>query len=189
MMKMCQGPPFELMMVTTIFRPYLRKFVLIFFDDILIYNSSLDDHLCHLRVVFSLLQKRSLFVKKSKCNFASPVVKYLGHIVFKDGVVVDPSKIQAMIDWPIPKTIKALWGFLGLIGYFCKFVWDYGKISSPLTALLKKEAFRWTEATEEAFTKLKHAMTITPMLALLDFTKTFISESDASGVVIGVVLM
>lgn len=128
-------------------------------------------------------------MKKSKCNFASFVVEYLCHIVSKDGVAVDPSKIQAMVEWPIPKTIKALQGFLGLTSYYSKFVWDYGKINASLTALLKKEAFRWTEAAEEAFTKLKHAMTTTPVLALLDFIKLFVIESDASGVGIGAVLM
>jgi len=125
-------------LMNDIFRPYLHKFVLIFFDDTLIYSSSLDDHLCHLRVVFSLLRKHSLFVKKSKCSFASPMVECLGHIVSKDGVAADPSKIQAMVDWPIPKTIKALRGFLGLAGYYRKFVRDYGKISSPLTACSRR---------------------------------------------------
>jgi hypothetical protein len=176
-------------LMNDIFRPYLRKFVLIFFDDILIYSLTLDDHLCHLRTVFSLLQKHSLFVKKSKCSFASSAVEYLGHIVSKDGVAADPSKIQAMVEWPIPKTIKALRGFLGLTGYYRNFVRDYGTISAPLTALLKKEAFRRTEAAEEAFARLKHAMTTTPVLALPDFTKLFVIESDASGVGIGAVLM
>jgi hypothetical protein len=95
-------------LVNDIFRTYLRKFVLIFFDDILIYSFSLEDHLCHLRAVFSLLQQYSLFVKKSKCSFTSSSIEYLGHIVSKDGVAVDPSKIQAMVALPIPKTIKAL---------------------------------------------------------------------------------
>jgi hypothetical protein len=93
-------------LINDIFRPYLRKFVLFFFDDILIYSSSLEDHLFHLRAVFSLLRQHSLFVKKSKCNFASSSVKYPGHIVSKDGVAADPSKIQVMVAWPFQRHLK-----------------------------------------------------------------------------------
>jgi hypothetical protein len=113
----------------------------------------------------------------------------LGHLVGKDGVRVDPKKIEAMQDWPHPKTLKILHRFLGLIGYYLKFVKNYGKIAAPLTALLKKNSFPWTLATAQAFQTLKMAMFTTLVLALPDFKKTFVLECDASGKGISVVLM
>jgi hypothetical protein len=94
---------------------------------------------------------------------------------------VDPKKIEAMQDWPFPKTLKILHGFLGLTGYYRKFVWNYGKIASPLTSLLKNNSFTWTSTVDHAFQALKYAMCSTPILALPDFTKTFVLECDASG--------
>jgi hypothetical protein len=116
-------------------------------------------------------------------------VEYLGHLVGKDGIRVDPKKIEAMQDWPHPKTLKSLRGFLGLTGYYHKFVKNYGKIATPLTALLKKNSFTWTPTIAQDFQTLKMAMCTTPVLALPDFTKTFVLECDASGKGIGVVLM
>jgi hypothetical protein len=113
----------------------------------------------------------------------------LGHLVGKDGVRVDPKKIEAMQDWTHPKNLKILCGFLGLTGYYPKFVKNYGKIASPLTALLKKNSFTWTLAAAQAFQTLKTTMCTTPVLALLDFTKTFVLECDASGKGIGAILM
>jgi hypothetical protein len=113
----------------------------------------------------------------------------LGHLVGKYGFRVDPKNIEAMQDWPHPKTLKILHGFLGLIGYYHKFVKNYGKIVAPLTALLKKNSFTWTPAISQAFQTLKMAMCTTPVLTLPDFTKTFVLECDASGKGIGVVLM
>jgi hypothetical protein len=113
----------------------------------------------------------------------------LGHLVGKDGVRVDPKKIEAMQDWPHPKTLKSLRGFLGLTCYYRKFVKNYGKIAAPLTALLKKNSFTWTPATAQDFQTLKMAMCTTPVLALPDFTNTFVLECDALGKGIGVVLM
>ena len=98
-----------------------------------------------------------------------------------DGVTMDQEKVQATLEWPKPLTLKGLRGFLGLTGYYRKLVEDYGKIARPLTAMLKKDAFKWTPATESALSQLKVAMTKTPVLALPDFSKPFILECDASG--------
>ena len=176
-------------LMNDIFRRYLHKFVLVFFDDILVYGRTWNDHLAHLQEAFGILQKNHMFVKWSKCSFASSQVEYLGPIVSKDGVAADPRKIQCMIDWPRPTTIKALHGFLRLTGYYRKFVRGYGQIVAPLTALLKKDAFHWSETAEAKFILLKKAMTTTPVLALLDFSKMFVIECDASGEAIGAVLV
>jgi hypothetical protein len=113
----------------------------------------------------------------------------LGHLVGKDGVRVDLKKIESMQDWPHPKTLKSLCGFLGLTRYYHKFVNNYGKIAAPLTALLKKNSFTWTPVAAQAFQTLKTTMCTTPVLALPDFTKTFVLECDASGKGIGVVVV
>jgi hypothetical protein len=116
-------------------------------------------------------------------------VEYLGHIVGKDGVRVDPKKIEAMQDWPRPKHLNRLRGFLGLTGYYNKFVKNYGKNATPLVVLLKKNAFNWTPATDQSFQALKDTMCMTLVLALPNFTKTFVLECDASRKGIGAVLM
>jgi hypothetical protein len=139
--------------------------------------------------VLSLLSQHQLFLKQSKCDFGTSKVEYLGHLVGKDGVRVDPKKIEAMQDWRHPKTLKRLCGFLGLTGYYRKFVKNYGNIAAPLTALLKKNSFTWTPAAAQDFQTLKTTMCTTLVLALPDFTKTFVLECDTSGKGIGAVLM
>ena len=121
--------------------------------------------------------------------FLQKKVEYLGHIISEKGVAVDPFKIGAMQNWSTPRNIKLLHGFLGLTGYYRKFVKNYGKISAPLTSLLEKNVFQWLDRASAAFDKLKAAMTTTPVLTLPDFNRPFIIEADASGVGIGAILM
>ena len=135
------------------------------------------------------MEEKQLYANPSKCAFGVEEVEYLGHIVSHEGVKVDPNKIKDMRECSIPKTLKKLRGFLGLIGYHHKFVKNYGEIVAPLVTLLKKEAFSWTQETTKSFEKLKEAMCTTHVLTTLDFTKIFIMECDASGHGIGVVLM
>lgn len=171
-----------------VFRPYLQRFVAVFFDDILVYRRNLSDHLEHLKVVLETLKTHNLYAKLSKYSFAQQTTEYLGHVVSAEGVQVDRKKIQAMLDWPVPNNIKKLRGFLGLTGYYRKFVKGYAMIAQPLTELLKKK-FVWDERATMAFEELKERMTTTPVLKLLDFSKLFVVETDASGVGIGAVLI
>ncbi|GJS32512.1 retrotransposon-related protein [Tanacetum coccineum] len=175
-------------LMNTVLKTYLRKFVLVFFDDILIYSKSEEEHWGHLRTVLQIMQQHTLFAKESKCTFAANKMEYLGHIISDKGVSTDPTKIQATKHWPIPQTDKQLRGFLGLTGYYKKFIKNYAWISKPLTNLLKMGAFVWSQEAQEAFLALKQTMILTPVLALLNFQKTFVVETDASGVGIGVVL-
>jgi hypothetical protein len=186
---LCNAPSTFQSLVNHVFHTFLHHFFLVFFDDILIYIKTWTDHLTHVDQVLRLLSQPQLFLKQSKCAFGAPEVEYLGHLVGKDGIRVDSKKIEAMQDWSHPKTLKILHGFLGLTGYYRKFIKNYGKIASPLMALLKKNSFTWTTAATQAFQTLKTSMCTTLVLSLPDFTKTFVLECDASGKGISFVCM
>ena len=152
-----------------LFQPYLRKFVIVFFDDILVYSKSLEDHILHLEIVFQCLMTNQFFLKRTKCLLAQESIEYLGHIISRDGVSPDPEKIRAMVAWPAPTNVKQLCGFLGLTGFYRKFVKHYASIAAPLTNLLKKDSFTRSEEAQQSFDHLKDAMTHTPVLILPNF--------------------
>ncbi|KAL4282483.1 hypothetical protein GQ457_16G010960 [Hibiscus cannabinus] len=175
-------------LMNDVFRPYLRKFVLVFFDDILVYSPTWEDHLQHVGLVLQVLRTHQLVAKLSKCVFGQSMVGYLGHIISNDGVAIDPDKIVAIQQWPVPQNVKEVRRFLGLAGYYRRFIHHYASIAGPLTDLLKKDAFYWSSTAVKAFEELKGLLSSTPVLRLPDFTKPFNVETDASGIGIGAIL-
>ena len=174
--------------MNSIFRSYLIKYILVFFDDILIYSPTWETDLQHVKTTLEVLPKHQFFIKAKKCAFGQHKLEYLGHIVTAQGVKVDMGKIEAMVAWPRPTNISELRGFLGLTGYYRKFVKNYGIIAGPLTNLLKQGQFGWNDEVEAAFLALKQAMTTTPTLEIPNFDDSFTIEADASGDGIGAVL-
>jgi hypothetical protein len=162
--------------------------VSIFIDDILIYRNPWKDHVKHVDQVLQILENNQLCVKRSKFSFGKQEVEYLGHIVSREGVKVDPQKIQDITKCPTPKNIKSLRGFLGLTGYYQKFVKNYARIAGPLTSLLKKKTFLCNDKATLALSLLKDFMYSTPLLETPNFGKTFIVECDALGLGIGAIL-
>lgn len=144
--------------MNSVLAPFLRKFALVFLDDILIYSPDLQVHAQHLAQVLQALRLNQLFAKQSKCTFAQTKLEYLGHIISDSGVATDPDKTAAIVQWPRPTNTTELRGFLGLTGYYRKFIRNYGVIAKPLTSLLKKKAFEWTDQVTAAFEQLKLAM-------------------------------
>ncbi|XP_074336266.1 putative mitochondrial protein AtMg00860 [Apium graveolens] len=167
-----------------IFKPLLRNEVLVFFEDILVYSKSWSERLAHLQKVLQLIQDNSLHANLKKCSFGASEIQYLGHIIFAKGVSTEPGKLQAVTQWPTPQNLKQLRGFLGLTGYYWRFIQGYGQICKPLTNLLKNEAFKWDAAAEKAFQELKHNMVQPPVLALPNFSKPFITSGQGMGAVL-----
>lgn len=160
-----------------------------FFDDILVFSSDLATHVTHLDTVLATLSAHNFLLRHSKCEFARSRLNYLGHVISAHGVAPDPEKIQAMLAWPVPTSPTALRGFLGLTGFYRKFIRGYATVASPLTTLLRKDNFKWSPTADLAFQTLKTMMTHAPVLSTPDFSIPFTLETDALASAIGAVLL
>ena len=177
-------------LMNRVFKPYLDKFVIVFIDDILIYSRSKEEHEQHLRVILELLRQEKLYAKLSKCEFWLQEVQFLGHIVNHQGIQVDPSKIEAIKNWQVPKSPREIRQFLGLAGYYRRFIENFSSIAQPLTLLTQKDrAYEWGEEQEMAFRTLKKKLCEAPILSLPDGTDEMVVYCDASRKGLGCVLM
>jgi hypothetical protein len=162
----------------------------VFIDDILVYSKNEEEHAGHLYVVLQCLREHHLYAKLSKCDFWLKEVKFLGHTISQAGIVVDPDKVQEVMNWTPPTTVRQIQSFLGLAGYYRRFIPDFSRIVKPITELLKKEAkFVWGQKCEDAFHALRQHLTTAPVLAQPDNSKPFNVYCDASGTGLGCVLM
>jgi hypothetical protein len=185
------APAYFMYLMNSVFMPELDKFVVVFIDDILIYSKNLEDHAKHLHIVLQRLRDHRLYAKFSKCEFWLDTVKFLGHTISKDGISVDPSKVQEVMDWKPPTSVHQIHSFLGLAGYYRRFIPDFSWIAKPMTELLKKGVkFSWNEkAVEEAFHTLRAHLITALVLAQPDTSRPFDVYCDASGTGLGCVLM
>jgi hypothetical protein len=139
-------------LMNKVFMEYLDKFVVVFIDDILVYSRSEEEHEEHLCLALQKLRQNRLYTKLSKCEFWMKQVAYLGHVISKGGISVDPSKVQDILSWNVPTSVGDIQSFLGLVGYYRRFIKGFSKISKPLTELLKKDKkFEWTSTCEASF--------------------------------------
>jgi hypothetical protein len=176
-------------LMQTILHPYLDKFVVVFLDDILIYSKSEGEHKEHLRLVLQVLRKQRLFAKMSKCEFYKSEVNFLGHMISAEGLAVEPTKVKAVEEWPVCRSVDDIRSFLGLAGYYRRFVPNFSGVAAPLTDLTgKNKIWKWDREQDEAFQRIKAAITSAPVLLTADPSLPYTISTDASGFAIGAVL-
>jgi hypothetical protein len=184
------APAYFMYLMNSVFMTELDKFVMVFIDDILIYSKNAEEHAKHLRIVLQCLREHKLYAKFSKCEFWLDSVKFLGHTISSEGISVDPSKVQEVMDWQPPKSAHQIRSFLGLAGYYRRFIPDFSRIAKPITELLKKGVkFVWSESCDKAFQKLREHLTSAPVLAQPDNSKPYEVYCHASGTGLGCVLI
>ena len=172
------------------FQCYLDQFVVVFVDDILIYSQSEEEHEDHLRAVLQLLRDHQLYAKFSKCKFWLTEVGFLGHVVSASGVSVDPEKVKAIMSWERPKLVFEIHSFLGLAGYYRRFIQDFSQLATPMTRLTRKEVkFVWDDSCERAFQELKRRLTSAPILIVPEMGQRYTVYCDALNDGLGCVLM
>jgi hypothetical protein len=184
------APAYFMYLMNSVFMDYLDKFVVVFIDGILIYSQNEQEHEEHLRKVLQRLRDCQLYAKLSKCEFWISEVLFLGHIINLEGLVVDPKKVIAILDWKAPKDVRGIKSFIGMVGYYRHFIEGFSKFARPMTALLaKKVEFKWTPACQKSFKTLKEKLITAPVLIMPDVHKSFLVYCDASYTRLGCVLM
>jgi hypothetical protein len=171
-------------------RAFIGRFVVVYFDDILVYSKDLNEHINHLQCVLDVLRKEKLYANLKKCSFCMEKVVFLGYVISAKGIEVDEEKVKAIKEWPTPNSITEVRSFHGLASFYRRFVKNFSTLAAPLTEIVKKSVgFKWGSGQDRAFIEIKERLCGTPLLALPDFSKTFEIECDASGIGIGAVLM
>ena len=182
------APSTFMRLMNEVLRPFSGKFLVLYFDDILIYSRTTAEHEIHLRKVCAKLQEEKLYTNVSKCSFLRQSVEFLGFVISAAGVAVDPSKTAAIREWPTPTSQTEVRSFHGLAQFYRHFVRNFSSLAAPLTDLLKLPKFDWSIQADRAFQQLKVALISSPVLRLPDFDKLFDVAMDASVVGIGAVL-
>jgi hypothetical protein len=183
-------PAYFMYLMNKVFMEYLDKFVVVFIDDILVFFWNEEEHEEHLRLVLQKFREHQLYAKFSKCDFWLREVSFLGHIIIDGGIAVDPSKVQEVLNWNPPKNVPEIRSFLGLAGYYRRFIEGFSKIVKPLTCLLEKgKEFKWDDKCQVCFEELKKKLTTAPVLIMPDIHKGFDVYCDASRRGLGCVLM
>jgi hypothetical protein len=176
-------------LINGVFAKEINDFVLVYLDDILIFSETLEDHWKHLDIALQRLKDAKLFGRIHKCDFLKEEVEYLGFRISKDGISTDPSKVQAVVQWPTPTSVRDVRSFLGLASYYRRFIRNFSLIAKPLTDLTKNAVkWQWEEEQEHAFVQIKVALVSAPVLRIPDFGKEFVLTTDASLVSVGAIL-
>ncbi|XP_061353685.1 uncharacterized protein LOC133298423 [Gastrolobium bilobum] len=184
------APSTFMRLINHVLRAFLGKFMVVYFDDILIYSKNLNEHVEHLKLVLNVLRKEKLFANLKKCYFCTNKLVFLGFAVSSKGIEVDEEKVRAIQDWPSPTCVSEVRSFHGLASFYRRFVKNFSSLAAPLTEVIKKNVgFKWGDEQEKTFNLIKEKLTNAPLLALPNFTNNFETECNASGIGIGAVLM
>jgi hypothetical protein len=175
------APAYFMYLMNKVFMEHLDKFVVVFIDDILVLSKTEEEHEKHLRLILEKLRSNKLYAKFSKCEFWLTKVAFLGYVISARGVSVDPGKVKDVLNWMPPTTTSEIQSFLGLAGYYCRFIKDLSKIAKPMMKLVERnKAFEWIAECQASFEELRKRLTSAPVLVLLDLTKKFDIYCDAS---------
>ncbi|PRQ55983.1 putative nucleotidyltransferase, Ribonuclease H [Rosa chinensis] len=182
------APSTFMRLMNHILKSFIGQFVVVYFDDILIYSKDQSSHLRHLQQVMQMLREEKLFVNLKKCEFLTSQLIFLGYVISCNGITMDPTKVEAIVNWPIPATLHDIRSFHGLASFYQRFIKGFSTIIAPITECLKGGRFQWKTKAQQSFELIKKKMTEAPILVLPDFSKVFEVDCDASNVGIGAVL-